>query len=100
VEEIPSASQGTIDEYASFPPPNFSLEDSACEAAPVAISVSTVGKGKKGNRLSEKYDKAMATPKPGQKTSLPSSSQFVNLSVLLTKHPPNSMFYVLCLTIA
>jgi hypothetical protein len=80
VEEIPSASQGTIDEYASFPPPNFSLEDSACEAAPVAISVSTVGKGKKGNMLSEKYGKAMATPKPGQKTSLPSLGPLLSSS--------------------
>jgi hypothetical protein len=31
----------------------FTLEDSACEAALVAVSVSTVGMGKKGNRLLE-----------------------------------------------
>jgi hypothetical protein len=74
MEEIPSASQGTIGEYASFPPSHFPLEDSVCEAALVAISVSNVGKGKKGNRLPEKYSKAMATPKSGQKTGLPSST--------------------------
>jgi hypothetical protein len=81
MEEIPSASQGTIGEYASFPPLNFfSLEGTACEAALVAISVSTVGKGKKGNRPSEKYDKAMAALKPGQKTSLPSLGSLLSSS--------------------
>jgi hypothetical protein len=80
MEEIPSASQGTIGEYASFPPSHFPLEDSACDVALVAISVSTIGKSKKGNRLSEKYGKAIVTPKPEQKTSLPSLRSLLSSS--------------------
>ena len=110
MEEIPGASQGTIGEYAGFPPLfsalEFAFEDSACEAALVAISVSTVGKGKKGNRLLEMYVQAMATTEAWIEDRPPVllfSPQFIIPGLPLTNIDPKDKqqipYFVFCLTI-
>jgi hypothetical protein len=69
----------------------FAFEDSACEAALVAISVLTVGKDKKGKRLLEMYVQARATTEAWIEDRSPVllfSSQFIIPGLPLTNIDP------------